>query len=152
MFEGTISLVAAQMQYYILPLETNLFSFSTLSINVQLSSMGNSIMQVWEIYCLLKGTGFTWARQTKNMPSNLRKMRRFRSSWACAKYHPGRFSSPFIHSTISNDSFSGHRWPWSDCADAQADLGHRCPLISEDTFSPGASHDKFSSSLQKRQR
>ena len=55
----------------------------------------------------------------------MRKMRRFRSSCACVKYHGLCF--PFIHSVVSNDSVSGQRRPWSDCADAQADLGLRCP-------------------------
>ena len=37
----------------------------------------------------------------KTMPSNMRKMRRFGSSCACAKYHPGS------HSVVSNDFISG---------------------------------------------
>ena len=28
--------------------------------------------------------------------------------------------------------------PWSDCADAQSDLGLSCPHMAEDTFSHGA--------------
>ena len=53
-------------------------------------------------------------------------MRKFRSPCACAKYHPG-LCSPFIHFVVSNESVSGQWWPWSDCADAQADLGLRFP-------------------------
>ena len=45
--------------------------------------------------------------------------------------------SPLIHSVVSNDSGSGQWRPWSDCADAQADLGLRCPHMPEDMFSHG---------------
>ena len=38
------------------------------------------------------------------------------------------------HSVESNDSFSGKRRSWSDCADAQSDLGLRCPHVPEDKF------------------
>ena len=55
------------------------------------------------------------------------------SSCACVKYYPGLWS-PFIHSVVSNDSVSGQWRLWSDCADAQADLGLRCTHIPEDTF------------------
>ena len=34
-----------------------------------------------------------------------------------------------IYSTLSNDSVSGQRRPRSDCADAQSDLGLRCPHL-----------------------
>ena len=47
-----------------------------------------------------------------------------------------------IHSVIDNDSFSGKWRPWSDCADAQADLGIRCPQMPEDTFSYGSAHTR----------
>ena len=47
-------------------------------------------------------------------------------------------SRSFIHSVASNDSVSGHGRPRSDCVDAQAGLGLRCPHMSEDTFSRGA--------------
>ena len=69
----------------------------------------------------------------------MRKMRRFRSSCACVKYHPG-FYSPFIHSVVSNDSVSWKWRTWSDYADVQADLGLRCPHMPEDTFSHGSTH------------
>ena len=54
-------------------------------------------------------------------------------SYACAKSHPD-ICSPLIHSIVSNDSVSGQRRPWSDCADAQADLGIRCPHMPETSF------------------
>ena len=50
------------------------------------------------------------------------------------------YGSPFIHSVVSNDSVSGQWRPWSDCADAQADLGLRCPHMPEDTFYHDAVH------------
>ena len=64
-------------------------------------------------------------------------MCRLRSSCTCAKYHPG-LCSPFILSVVSNDSVSGQWRPWSDCADAQSDLGLHCLQMPEDTFSYGA--------------
>ena len=47
-----------------------------------------------------------WADSSEKVPSNMRKMRRFRSSCACAKYHPGLFY-PFIQSGVSNGHVSG---------------------------------------------
>ena len=38
--------------------------------------------------------------------SNMHKMRRFRSSCACAKYHPG-LCSQFFHSVVFTDSVAG---------------------------------------------
>ena len=67
----------------------------------------------------------------------MRKMHRIISSCACAKYHPG-LCYPFIHFVISKDSVNGQWRPWSDCADAQADLGLRCPHMPEYTFLHGA--------------
>ena len=64
------------------------------------------------------------------------KMHRFRSFCACTKYHPF-LCSPFLHSSVSNDSVCGQWRPWSDCGNAQADLGHHCPHIPEDIFSYG---------------
>ena len=57
-------------------------------------------------------------------------------SRACVKSHPG-ICFPFIYSVVSNESVSGQRRPWSDCADAQADLGLCCPHMPEGTFSHG---------------
>ena len=56
-----------------------------------------------------------------------------------AKSHQS-ICSPFIHSVVSNDSVSGHWRPWSDCMNAQADLGPRCPHMPEETFSHIAAH------------
>ena len=67
------------------------------------------------------------------MPCNMCKLRIFSSSYACAKYYSGLCSS-FKHSVVSNDSVSGQWRPWSDCADAQADLDLRCQHMHEDTF------------------
>ena len=66
----------------------------------------------------------------------------FKSSCPCAKYHPG-LCSPFIHIVVSNNSVSGQWRPWSDCADAQADLGLRTPYMLEDTFSYNATYVSF---------
>ena len=35
-------------------------------------------------------------------------------------------STDTFYSLVSNDSASG-QWPWSDCVEAQADQGFRCP-------------------------
>ena len=56
----------------------------------------------------------------------MRKMRRFRSSYACSKIHPG-FWSLSIHYVVSNDFVIGQKRPRLDCADVQADLGLCCP-------------------------
>ena len=78
-----------------------------------------------------------WTAPSENVSLSMRKMRRFGSSCACAKYHL-RLCSQFIHFTVSNDSVSGQWRPWSDCADAQADLGLRRPHMSKDTLLRGA--------------
>ena len=62
------------------------------------------------------------------------------SSCACAKY-PG-LCYLFIHSVVSNDSVSGQWRPWSDCADAQSDLGPHCPHMPEVMVSHGATQMK----------
>ena len=77
-----------------------------------------------------------WAAFSENMPSNMCKMRRFRSSCSCAKCHLGLYS-PFVHSVVSSDYVSGQWGPWADCAHARADLGLHCPHMPEDTFSHG---------------
>ena len=71
-----------------------------------------------------------WAASRVKVLSNTRKVYRFKSSCAYAKYHPG-ICSQFIHSIVSNDSVSGQGRPWSACADAQADLGLRWPHMPE---------------------
>ena len=55
------------------------------------------------------------------------------SSRTCAKSHPG-ICSPLIYSIVSYDSVSGQRRPRSDCADAQSDLGLRCPHMPKTHF------------------
>ena len=75
----------------------------------------------------------------KKVPSNTCKMSRSRSFGACAKYHPG-LCSPVIHSVVWKTSVRGHGRPWSDCADAQADLDLRCPHIPDDMFKHGTAH------------
>ena len=57
------------------------------------------------------------------MPWSMRKMHRFTSSCTCAKSHPG-VCSPLKHSTVCRE-----RRPRSDCVDAQADPGLRCPHL-----------------------
>ena len=54
------------------------------------------------------------------------------------KVSPGPFQ--LIYSIVSSDSDSRQRKSWSDCANAQADLGLCCPLMPEDTFSQGSVH------------
>ena len=66
----------------------------------------------------------------------------FTSSCICANSHSG-ICSPLKHSMVSNDSVCGQKRSWSDCVDAQADLGLRCPYIPKDTFSHGAAQLNF---------
>ena len=61
------------------------------------------------------------------------------SSHACAKSHPV-ICLPLVHCIVCNDSVSGRRRPWSDCADLQSDLGLWCPHMPEDTFPHGRAH------------
>ena len=74
-----------------------------------------------------------WAEPSEKVSSNVCKMRRFRSPCACAKSHPC-ICSLLKHCIVSNISVSGQRRPWSDCADAQADLGFRCPHMLKTRF------------------
>ena len=73
-------------------------------------------------------------RVKRKTSSIMRKMRRFKPSCTSAEYHSG-LCSPFIHSIVFNDSVSREWMPWSDCANAQADLGLLCQHIPEDRFS-----------------
>ena len=73
-----------------------------------------------------------WAASSEKKYSNTSIMRRFISSYPCTKYQSG-LCSLFIHSVASNDSLSGSSC--SDCVDAQANLGIRCPHMPEDTLS-----------------
>ena len=49
----------------------------------------------------------------------------------CTKYHLG-LCSPFMYPELSNDSVNGQYRPWSDCANAQANLGFPCPNMSKE--------------------
>ena len=57
----------------------------------------------------------------------------------CAHSHPPAHAQSLLRAfalrwtIVSNDSICGQRRRWSDCADAQADLGLRCPHMPEDT-------------------
>ena len=89
------------------------------------------------IGCLIK-----WASSSKKVPSSMRTMYTVRSSCACAKYYPG-LCSPFICSEVSDYSISEQGRCWSDCPDTQADLGHRGPHMSDDSFSNEAAPTTF---------
>ena len=71
------------------------------------------------------------------MHANGNKVCGFTSFCTCEKSHPG-ICSPLKHSVVYNGSVCGQRRPRSDCADAQSDLGLRCPHMPEDTFPYGA--------------
>ena len=73
----------------------------------------------------------------RKVPPSMRKMCGFTSSCTRAKSRPEK-CSPLKHYIVSKDSVCWQRRPWSDCADAQADQGLRCPHMPEDTFSHGA--------------
>ena len=49
-----------------------------------------------------------------------------------AQFYKG-FCCPLIHCAVNDDSVNGQRRPRSDCADAQSDLGRRCPHMPEDS-------------------
>ena len=54
--------------------------------------------------------------------------------------HVGPFALYSYLSVVSNDSVSGQRRPWSDCAHAQSDLGLPCPQMPEDTLQHGTAN------------
>ena len=81
------------------------------------------------------GNKFNWAAPSEKGTSSMRKMHRFVFIPRMRKVSSEHINSPLIHPVVSNDSVGGHRRPWSDCADAQADLGLCCPHLPEDTFS-----------------
>ena len=89
------------------------------------------------VACIAGRRGIKWTASSENVPSSMRKMYGLTSSCARARSHPGLCSS-LIHSMVFIDSVSGRRRPRSDCANAQSDLGLRCPHMPEDTFSHGA--------------
>ena len=73
-----------------------------------------------------KKTVLIWSASSEKVHSNMRKMLRFSSSCACVMYHSG-----LCNRDMHFGSEKGR--PWSDCADAQADLGLRCPHMPEDS-------------------
>ena len=76
---------------------------------------------------LSKYANIIWATSSENVPSNMHKMRRFRVSCACAKYHPG-ICVPFKYSVVVN--VSGQWSLWSDCACAKSILSLLCPHMT----------------------
>ena len=81
----------------------------------------------------IPGKWFTiWAAPSQKVSWNMYKIHSD-STRITTNSHPGIFIVP-------NDSVSGQRRPWSDCADAQAVLGLRCPHMPEDTCSRGAAN------------
>ena len=84
---------------------------------------------------------FTYTNILSSVLYRLRQAKRCLQT--CAKCtdsdHPG-LCSPFVHSVESSDSVSGQGRPWSDCAEAQSDLGIHCPHMPKDIFSHGVAH------------
>ena len=109
MFEGMFSLRATHMSIE----ETTVVNYNFLSSKLEFQH--KTALNHRRLECIR-------AASSKKVPS---KNRRFRSFCACAKYHPSLCSS-FIH-LVSFDPICEQRMPWSDCADAQADLDLRCP-------------------------
>ena len=63
-------------------------------------------------HTLLSAAALKYIRvaSNENVPSNMRKLRGFKSSCTCTKYHPG-LCPPFIHSLVANDSVSVQSMP-----------------------------------------
>ena len=80
------------------------------------------------------GSALVPAESRENVPTTMRKMCAFTSSYPCAKSHPGIFY-PLKHYIVANYSDCGQRMPWSDCAGAQSDLGLRSPHMPAGAFS-----------------
>ena len=66
-----------------------------------------------------------------NMSSSMRKMQRFKF---IPRMRIVRAFALHWYILVLNNSVSGQWRPWSDCADAQADLGLRCPLYARRRF------------------
>ena len=81
--------------------------FSCLKFYFRSSSLNERTCNLWEF--------IIWVASSENVPSRMRKMCGYSSTCACATSHP-RLCFPLIHSMVSNDSCSGQRRPWSDCA------------------------------------
>ena len=78
-----------------------------------------------------------WSRLVKTCLWACAQCANCTSSYTSGKYHPG-LCSPVIHSVVANDSASGQRRHWKDCAYAQVGLRICCPHMPEDKFSYGA--------------
>ena len=63
--------------------------------------------KAWQLLDFIK-----WTASSKNVPSNLPNVCRFRSSCPCAKYHLG-LCTPFIYSVAANNSVGVQSKPWS---------------------------------------
>ena len=87
----------------------------------------------------------TWAASSETL-SKVRKKYKFNHP-AHAQSHPG-ICSPLIHSIVSNGSISGQQRPCLDCADAQAELGLRCPHMPDESFSNDEAHIGCSSYVE----
>ena len=76
---------------------------------------------------------------SEKVPSDMRKNAQIQVVLRMHKVSSG--PSP-LHSypIVSDDSGRGQWKPWSDCANAQADLGLRCPHMPKDTISHVAVH------------
>ena len=68
----------------------------------------------------------SWGEKMPLVHSTVRKQYRSRSAQEVAQSDEG-ICFTLIYSTVSNVFISGQRRPRSDCADAQSDLGLRCP-------------------------
>ena len=81
-----------------------------------------------------------WTKPSEKVSMNMRtKCTGSDSSNTCAKSHLG-ICSPLIHSIQSSGSVSGQWRPWSDCEDAQSDLGLRCLHMLEDMILHGTAY------------
>ena len=122
----------------VIPLALNSLINSIFKISISLSVQNfryclHSHLVFISLLFRLSSKTLLWAASFEKVPANISKMRRFRSSCACEKYHPG-LCSPIKHSVVYNDSISGQWRPWPECANAQADLDLRSPHTPKDTF------------------
>ena len=106
--------------------------FSTTSTSLQ-----------WPVFCLLTAGGC--CREVAPYLGHVKRKSAFEHEQNADSDHPVHVQSsilwsPFIHFIISNNSVSREGSPWSDCTNAQADLGLWCPHTPEDMFSLGLVH------------
>ena len=96
------------------------------------------IIYNWKVtFFFLFHSRWDWDMSSEKVPSDVCKMRRFRSSGTCTKYHVGLYSPMILHSVVSNHSVSGQGRLCSNCQNVQADLGLCWPHMPIDTFSYG---------------